>query len=34
MPNMSSKANEIDDSEELVQRIAYRNARMLDRLDE
>jgi hypothetical protein len=34
MPNMSSKANEIDDSEELVRRIAYRNARMLDRLGE
>lgn len=32
MPNMSSKASEIDDAEGLVQRIAYRNARMLDRL--
>jgi hypothetical protein len=32
MPNMGSKASEINDAEELVERIAYRNARMLDRL--
>lgn len=32
MPNMSSKASEIEDAGELVERIAYRNARMLDRL--
>jgi hypothetical protein len=31
---MSSKASEIDDATELVKRIAYRNARMLDRLSD
>lgn len=34
MPNMNSKAREISDAGELLERIAYRNARMLDRLDE
>lgn len=34
MPNMSSKAKEITDAGEMLERIAYRNARMLDRLDE
>jgi hypothetical protein len=32
MPNMSTKAAEIVDAGELLERIAYRNARMLDRL--
>jgi hypothetical protein len=32
MPNMSSKAAEIDDPFELLERVIYRNARMLDRL--
>lgn len=32
MPNMSAKAAEIDHPSELVQRVIYRNARMLDRL--
>lgn len=31
---MSSKASEISDAGELLERIAYRNARMLDRLGE
>ncbi len=34
MPNMNSKAREMSDAGELLERIAYRNARMLDRLDE
>jgi hypothetical protein len=34
MPNMSSKASEINNPGELIERVAYRNARMLDRLDE
>ncbi len=32
MPNMSAKAAEIDDPSELLERVVYRNARMLDRL--
>jgi hypothetical protein len=34
MPNMSSKASEISDAGEMLEGIVYRNARMLDRLDE
>lgn len=34
MPNMSAKAAEIDDPSELLERVIYRNARMLDRLAE
>lgn len=34
MPNMSSKASEISDAGELLERIVYRNARMLDCLDD
>lgn len=34
MPNMSAKAAEIDDSCELLERVVYRNARMLDRLSD
>lgn len=34
MPNMSAKASEVDDPRELLERIVYRNARMLDRLDQ
>jgi hypothetical protein len=34
MPNMSSKASEIEDPCEMLERIVYRNARMLDRLGE
>jgi hypothetical protein len=33
MPNMSAKAANIDDPCEMVERIVYRNARMLDRLE-
>jgi hypothetical protein len=32
MPNMSAKASEIEDPREMLERIVYRNARMLDRL--
>jgi hypothetical protein len=32
MPNMSAKAAEIEDPCEMLERIVYRNARMLDRL--
>jgi hypothetical protein len=34
MPNMSAKASAIVDPCEVLERIVYRNARMLDRLDE
>jgi hypothetical protein len=34
MPNMSSKAREISEAREMLERIAYRNSRMLDRLGE
>ena len=32
MPNMSAKAAEINEPCEMLERIVYRNARMLDRL--
>ena len=32
MPNMSTKASEVEDAREMLERIVYRNARMLDRL--
>jgi hypothetical protein len=32
MPNMSTKGSEIDDPGEMLERVIYRNARMLDRL--
>jgi hypothetical protein len=32
MPNMSAKASAVDDPAEMLERIVYRNARMLDRL--
>jgi hypothetical protein len=32
MPNLSSKATEIQDLGEMLDRIIYRNARLLDRL--
>ena len=32
MPNMSAKASDLDDPSEMLERIIYRNARMLDRL--
>lgn len=32
MPNLGTKASEIDDPGEMLERIIYRNARMLDRL--
>lgn len=32
MPNMSAKASEVEDPREMLERIVYRNARMLDRL--
>lgn len=32
MPNMSTKAAELDDAGEVLERIVYRNARLLDRL--
>jgi hypothetical protein len=34
MPNMSAKAADLNDPCEMLERIIYRNARMLDRLDE
>jgi len=34
MPNMSGKASQISDPREMLERIVYRNARMLDRLGE
>ncbi len=34
MPNMSAKAVDVDDPCEMLERIVYRNARMLDRLDD
>jgi hypothetical protein len=34
MPNMSAKASDIHDPPELLERIIYRNARMLDRLED
>jgi hypothetical protein len=34
MPKMNAKAAEIDDPGEMLERIAYRNARLLDRLAE
>jgi hypothetical protein len=34
MPNMSAKAADIDAPCEMLERIIYRNARMLDRLGE
>jgi hypothetical protein len=34
MPNMSAKASEVDDAYEMLERIIYRNARMLDRLSD
>ena len=33
MPNMSAKAADVKDPCEMLKRIVYRNARMLDRLD-
>ena len=32
MPNMRAKASDINDPGEMLERIIYRNARMLDRL--
>jgi hypothetical protein len=34
MPEVSLKASEIDDPKELVERVAYRTERLLDRLDD
>jgi hypothetical protein len=34
MPNMSAKAVDVNDPCEMLERIVYRNARMLDRLGE
>jgi hypothetical protein len=34
MPDMSSKAQDIDDPIVLAERIAYRNSRLLDKLSE
>ncbi len=34
MPNMSAKASEIDDPLMLVERVAYRTDRLLDKLSE